>query len=118
MNRWFYRICCVGVLMTSTLAAQENTRSVLGSARNQFAPEVAPRVPRDATYERYETARQLVQRKAALKSAQRRERIAANKAIGYSPLRPATSPASFTGAGTRPIVVWYTPFLGPFYPIR
>jgi hypothetical protein len=115
MKRWLFSICSVAVVAVSPLAAQESV-SVLVSQANQVVPEVAPMLPDDAPYERYETARQLIQRKAALKGAQRRARIANNKALGYSPLRPTTSPTAFTGSiQTRPGVVRYTPFPGTFY---
>jgi hypothetical protein len=85
-------------------------------------------------YHRYERPRDAVHRAAALKAAQRRERIAARKAMGYSPLRPPASPLPFmggpssysiispplyypplvVGATPRPVVIGRHPELGSY----
>jgi len=60
---------------------------------------------------RYDTPKQAVQRKAAWKAAQRRQRLANMKRIGYSPSRPPTSPLPFMSSPTRWIIFpSYYPF--------
>jgi hypothetical protein len=74
-------------------------------------PVAAPAVRPDVTwqgeeaYSRYETARQRVQRNAAWKAEQRRQRIAARKWLGYDPLRPPASPLPFMGSSPRWVAV-------------
>ena len=48
--------------------------------------------------QRHDDPQQAVRRKAELKSAQRRDRIAARKWYGYSNIRPTASPTPFSGS--------------------
>jgi hypothetical protein len=63
-------------------------------------PDLETPWEQQSSYYRYD-ARQLVQRNAALKAAQRRQRIAARKWLGYEPLRPPASPLPFMGSSGR-----------------
>jgi len=54
---------------------------------------------------RYDTPKQAVQRKAAWKAAQRRQRLANMKRMGYSPSRPPTSPLPFMSSPTRWVIL-------------
>lgn len=58
-------------------------------------------------HDRYDSPRQAVRRNAEWKASQRRQRIAALKALGYSPLRPPASPVPFMGS--RGIWVYFDP---------
>lgn len=66
---------------------------------------------------RYDTPKQAVQRKAAWKAAQRRQRLESMKRIGYSPLRPPTSPIPFMGSAPGGFIVpWYYPTAMAYFP--
>jgi len=115
-------LCILGFVLLSTpsLAAQE-----LPAGRNhqQFDPflqDVSPdRMPLagPVASSAYATRQQLVFRKAALRAAQRQQRIAMNKWAGYSPLRPPSSAVPAMGSPVRrPQVVWVYP--GTLYPLR
>lgn len=69
-------------------------------------------------YLRYETAQQLVHRNAALRAAQRRERMAMNARFGYSPSRPPVSTVPFMGSPIAPPAEYrvYTPYPGFVFP--
>ena len=107
------------LLATPSMFAQE-----LPAGRNRvpfdpFLQDVAPaaRPPANASpVSGYVTPRQLVFEKAALRAAQRQQRIAMNKAIGYSPLRPPSSAVPAMGSPRRPLVVWVQPVFPILYP--
>lgn len=66
---------------------------------------------------RYDTPKQAVQRKAAWKAAQRRQRLESMKRIGYSPSRPPTSAVPYMSAAPRWILVpTYYPTTVVYYP--
>jgi hypothetical protein len=119
MKRVALCICALILLSTPSLFAQEPQ----AGNRGQFDPflqDVSPaaRPPADANGpNRYVTRQELVFRKAALRAAQRQERIARNKALGYSPLRPPASAVPAMGSGVRrPAAVLFYP--GTLYPWR
>ena len=63
---------------------------------------MAPQTPALWLYQqeiqRHDDPQQAVRRKAELKAAQRRDRLAARKWYGYSNIRPTASPTPFTGS--------------------
>jgi hypothetical protein len=62
-------------------------------------PMVAPYTPQGAESIRASNnSRELVQQNAAMKASQRRQRMAALSAMGYSPLRPPASPIPIMGS--------------------
>jgi hypothetical protein len=63
-------------------------------------------------YGGYSRPRDAVHRNAAIKAAQRRARIAARKAVGYSPLRPPASSIP-TMAGPSPYSIIRPPLRFP-----
>jgi hypothetical protein len=73
--------------------------------------DVAPLDPMHY-YGSYARPRDAVRRNAALKAAQRRERIAVRKAMGYSPLRPPSSSVPFM-AGPSPYSIIRPPLRFP-----
>ncbi|MBP90845.1 MAG: hypothetical protein CMJ64_29735 [Planctomycetaceae bacterium] len=115
------RFAC-GLLLLSipSLFAQEPQAAGNPGQFDPFLRDVAPEGrPSDTRngLDGYNTPQQLVFRKAALKAAQRQQRIAMNKWLGYSPLRPPSSTVPFMGSPTRrPIVVRAQPvFLRTLY---
>ena len=118
MRTLLYGVSCLIVIAAAPLVAQENELPAPSRQPNGTVLETTPSRSEPA-YERYVTTREAIQRRAAIKAAQRRERIAVNKALGYSPSRPPASPVPWMGSyGGRPIVVRYTQFPGMFFPSR
>ncbi|MDA1054221.1 MAG: hypothetical protein O3C40_27560 [Planctomycetota bacterium] len=70
-----------------------------------FIPARQPQANHEASYQHYETPQQLVHRNAALRGAQRRERMAINARWGYSPSRPPSSTVPFMGSPIGPPVL-------------
>jgi len=85
------------------------TLSASADAQNAFERAIPPNQRSRDTWvlqdPRFDTPKQAVHRKAAWKSAQRRQRLESMKRIGYSPSRPPTSPLPFMASPTRWIIV-------------
>ena len=110
-------LCNIGLLWLLSSAVAIGQESELPApANHQQTPLVRDTSPHASSF-RSETARELVHRKAALKAAQRRQRLAANKAIGYSLLRPATTAGPAMGSPPPlPLAVRYSGIPRMFYP--
>jgi len=114
-------IAALGLLLIPAVAWGQNQP---GKAQPEVAaqpapalpPMVAPWTPSD-NYSSYVTPRELVQRNAAWKAEQRRQRMAGLSWMGYSPSRPPASPAAFCGTYSPRIVGMgvYLPLPGAIY---
>ncbi|MFV1966580.1 MAG: hypothetical protein ACC628_14235 [Pirellulaceae bacterium] len=92
---------------------------MIAPAPTPMAPSGAPALPPARYYDRYDRPRDAVHRNAAWKAARRRERIAARRAMGYSPQRP--SPWAFMGGHSswsiiRPPLYIPAVIIGPMQP--
>ncbi|MCA9121536.1 MAG: hypothetical protein H6822_15775 [Planctomycetaceae bacterium] len=111
-------LCLLTVLSPGTLSAQEAGLPAPQPRDDFFLPERSAQTDFANNYERYETPQQLVHRNAALKGAQRRERMATNARFGYSPSRPpaSTVPAMGSPAGPPTGYGFYSPYPGFLFP--
>jgi len=91
---------CLAIVSSSVVYAQDAELPAALSADSFFVPDSQSN--RDSGYQRYETPQQLVHRNAALRAAQRRERMAINAYFGYSPSRPPASTLPFMGSPIAP----------------
>lgn len=108
----------LATLISSQLVAQESVllRPVLNED-DLFTEDPQPSA--GPIYNRYETPQDRVHRNAALKAAQRRERMAINARFGYSPSRPPASPLPFMGSPITPplmIRTYLVPYPGMSFP--
>ena len=106
------------MLSTSAVYAQQVELSTPRAEDGFFVPDRDSRTNYDPGYVRHETAQELVHRNAALRGAQRRERMAINASFGYSPSRPPSSTIPFMGSPTAPptayrVYAWYPGFVFP-----
>ncbi len=112
--------CGLGLFVcaTSTLVAQESVLLRPVANDDIFTQQTPSRPSATVTYDSQETPRQRVHRNAALKAAQRRERMAINARFGYSPSRPPASPMPSMGSPIAPPLMLraYTPYPGMAFP--
>ena len=105
-------LCTLAVVLFSTpaLFAQELPSPGNLAPFDPFLQDAAPHVRPGASsfgHRGYAARQELVFRKAAQRAAERQQRIALNKALGYSPLRPPSSSVPAMGSPIpRPVVVW------------
>ena len=101
---WFVclGLVCLGIVSSSSVFAQEAKLLAPRSDNSLGVPFSEPQTQRESVYPYYETPQQLVFRNAALRGAQRRERMAINAFFGYSPSRPPASPVPFMGSPIEP----------------
>lgn len=109
---------CLVILSHSVALAQDVELHAPQSSDGLFAAERQQLGSPNSSYQRTETPQQLVHRNAALRAAQRRERMAINARFGYSPSRPPASPMPFMGSPIpRPTGYGiYTPYPGFAFP--
>ena len=114
------KVICLAVVATSAAYAQDPEISVLSSDENfqGAAPIRQLQVNDESSYRPYETSRELIFRRAALKAAQRRSRMATNARFGYSPSRPPSStlPAMGSPIGPPTALRIFTPYPGFAFP--
>ncbi|MBC8354867.1 MAG: hypothetical protein H8E66_23055 [Planctomycetes bacterium] len=115
MKTLFGAVCLTFV--ASLVIAQDAELADPRAEDNFFIPERVPQTNRGFDYQRTETPRQLVHRNAALRAAQRRERMAINARFGYSPSRPTVS-ATTMGSVIAPPTVYrvFIPYPGIAFP--
>ena len=107
MSRTLAIVPLVLLAFAATSLAQESQDmdNLFGQPAVTPAPASVPPmvVPWDSPREHssYDGPRRAVHRAAALKAAQRRQRIAARNWMGYSPLRPPASPVPMMGGQSR-----------------
>ena len=108
----------VAMVSWSAIHAREVELQTPRTDDNLFAPEHDSATNHGSGYLRYETSQQLVHRNAALRAAQRRERMAMNARFGYSPSRPPTSTVPFMGSPIASPAEYrvYTPYPGFVFP--
>jgi len=105
------RILAVPLLLLAvsvTCPAQETEDVLPPQVATPTAPELPPMVApwgHPEGYQSYESPREAVHRAAAFKAAQRRQRIAARKSLGYSPLRPPASSVPFMSGGSHWMII-------------
>ncbi len=110
---------CLFVCATSSLLAQESVLLRPVANEDVFTQQAPSRPSATATYDSQETPQQRVHRNAALKAAQRRQRMAINARFGYSPSRPPASPMPSMGSPIpSPLMLraYYTPYPGMSFP--
>jgi len=95
-------LVCLAIISSSAVCGQEAELPAPRSDNNFFVPNLEPQAQAELGYPHYETPRQLVIRNAALRGAQRRERMAINARFGYSPSRPPSSTVPFMGSPIGP----------------
>ena len=114
---WFF---CLAIVSSSAADAQDalipiprSDDSFLGAV-----PDRQPEADPESGYQRYETPRELIFRRAALKAARRQERMAINARFGYSPSRPPSSTLPFMGSPIAPPTAFrvFTPYPGSAFP--
>ncbi|HUG67347.1 MAG TPA: hypothetical protein VMM76_06330 [Pirellulaceae bacterium] len=113
-----YCALLLAMVSSSAVHAQEVELHTPRADDNLFVPERDSATNHGSGYLRYETARQLAHRNAALRAAQRRERMAMNARFGYSPSRPPASTVPFMGSPIAPPAEYrvYTPYPGFVFP--
>lgn len=114
------RFCLLvlSVVFAPTINAQEAELPAPQAQDGFFIPERASQTGFESQYPRYETPQQLVHRNAALKAAQRRERMAINARFGYSPSRPPASTIPAMGSPIGPLTAYgaYARYPGFLFP--
>ncbi|MBI2481468.1 MAG: hypothetical protein HYV60_23360 [Planctomycetia bacterium] len=90
------------MVSSSSLYSQEVELLAPQAEDGSFITERGTQTNHDSGYQRYESAQQLVHRNAALRAAQRHERMAINARFGYSPSRPPSSTIPFMGSPIAP----------------
>jgi hypothetical protein len=117
MKILFY-LLLLALVSSSALYAQDVELHAPRAEGNFFVPERDSQTNQDSGYLRYETAQQLVHRNAALRAAQRHERMAINARFGYSPSRPPASTVPFMGSPSMPPTAYrvYAPYPGFVFP--
>lgn len=113
-------LSAVAALFTTPLLAQDAEQSLRSVLVDPFAEQVAPaRQPAgedNVQTPAYDSPRQAIYRRAALKAAQRRQRMAVNKWFGYSPSRPPSSTVPVMGSPIpRPVVITTMRYPGIMY---
>ncbi len=111
-------LVCLAIVSTSSVWAQESQLHAPQSDEGSFNTELQSQPHHESAYPRYATPQELVHRKAALRAAQRRERMAINARFGYSPSRPPASPVPWMGSPTVPPTAYrvYAPYPGFAFP--
>jgi hypothetical protein len=114
------RLICLAIVSSSAAYAQDAELSVLRSddGFHGAAPNRQLQTNNESSYQTYETPRELIFRRAALKAAQRRGRMATNARFGYSPSRPPSStlPAMGSPIGRPTASRVFTPYPGFAFP--
>ena len=116
MKILFCLICLA--IISSSVYAQHAELPARRPEDNFFIPARQPQSGHESRYQRQATPRQLVHRNAALRAAQRRERMATNARFGYSPSRPPSSTVPFMGSPVTPLMVYgvYAAYPGTVFP--
>ncbi len=97
-------ICLMFLAMAFTPAIHAQDVELLAPQAEEgfFVPDRNAPLHHSAGSLRAESAQQLVQRNAAMRAAERHERMAINARFGYSPSRPPSSTVPFMGSPTGP----------------
>ncbi|HRX77930.1 MAG TPA: hypothetical protein P5307_02650 [Pirellulaceae bacterium] len=112
-------LCVLTILCAPAVHAQDTELPAPSSQEGFFIPDRNTSPPFESrSYQSQETARELVHRNAALRAAQRRERMAINAAFGYSPSRPPSStvPAMSSPTGPPTAYRYYPAYPGFLFP--
>ncbi|MEO8494864.1 MAG: hypothetical protein ABI614_07320 [Planctomycetota bacterium] len=111
-------LVCLAIVSSSAVDAQDAVLSAPRSDDGMFMSRHDAPNNHEAGYPRYESPRQLVVRNAALKAAQRHERMAINASFGYSPSRPPSSTVPSMGAPMGPPTAFrvYSAYPGFIFP--
>ncbi len=111
-------LVCLAIVSTSSVWAQESQLHAPQSDEGSFNAELRSQPHHESAYPRYATPQELVHRNAAIRAAQRRERMAINAFFGYSPSRPPASPVPSMGSPIVPPTAYrtYTAYPGFVFP--
>ena len=95
-------LLCFAVTFSSVVFGQGNELPEPRAEGSAFVPSRDAQTSQERGYGRYATPQELVHRNAALRAAQRRERMAINARFGYSPSRPPAGTLPFMGSPIPP----------------